>query len=630
MKKQLYLLFGLFLFISSCSDDLDNTQQTDLTTSVEETISINNNSADLSSRLTTKNELVSINNIASSTTISALSIDDEFEIDYTQNYAFTLKAEVESPTVNDVTVQATHVKISVSDELAFVSYNTKGNEYGGGVEIFDISDEDNPALKSQALFTTLDVSSVDYYDGMIYLAGALAASDDAYATDTPAVLVALAVNSSNEIDSVSQVIDLSSYVATDVAVDEDYIYVTSGDDGKLAIYKRGDYSLVSEVTIDDARSLGVNSDNIYVLNASDEVIQSFAKSDFIEATEISLDQTITDESKTEIDVTDSYILAALNESGLDIRNVDGSIQEHLDRPDTPDGGDDANYVTNSVSLNDELLLIGNGGAGVYVGAMVPENSDSITLLGSMDFDASVNCVKSAGDYIFVASGTEGLKIISIAIDEGLPEDIIETETCETLLDTLDVMFPENEDNRDGDNADLFTGENTLTLTLLEDSPVYLTFIDEGAGLKNSLAYYTYDAENPPTSADDVELQMLFPNASKVGEGGALTIGDRVQLGDSDFSANTVIGFCLIVSGWKNGTTVDGVYYHYTNTEWNTNETQQHVLFKESTCDDLVLCFEDIQIPGGDKDYNDIIFTVNDSEEDDNVATAFDLTGIVVK
>lgn len=629
MKKHLSILLGLFLFISSCSDDLNDSQQTNVTSVVSETISINNNSADLSSRLTSKNELVTINNITSTPSISSFSIDDEFEVDYTENYAFTLKAEVESPTVNDITVQATHVKISIADNLAFVSYNTKGSEYGGGVEVFDISDEDNPTLQAQALFSNVDVSAVDYYDGIIYLAGALDPASDDYELDSPAVLITLELSSSNEIQDVSDLIDLSSYVATDVSVDDNYIYLTSGDDGKLAIYNRSDNSLATEMDISDARSLSVNSSNIYVLNASDEVIQSFDKTDLSESTEISINQTITSDSKTEIDVTDSYILTALNESGLDIRNLDGSLHEHFDRPDTPDGGNDANYVTNSVSLNDELLLIGNGGAGVYVGAMVPENGDSISMLGSMDFDASVNCVKSAGDYIFVASGTGGLKVITIAIDEGLPEDIIETETCETLLDSMDAMFPENEDNRDEDNTDLFSGENNLTLTLLEDSPVYLTFIDEGAGLKNSLAYYTYDAENPPSSANEVELQMLFPNASKVGEGGGLTLGDRVQLGDSNFTANTVIGFCLIVSGWQNGTTVDGVYYHYTNTEWNTNQTQQHVLFKESTCDNLVLCFEDIQLPGGDKDFNDIIFTVNDNS-DTNTVTAFDLTGVIEK
>jgi hypothetical protein len=625
-------MLGLSLIIFSCSDDTVDSQESEQKAVVTESVTINNNSAELASRVSTTNSLVIINDVVSTSTISAKDATDSdnesFEIDYTKNYAFTLKAEVESPTVNDITVQATHVKIS--DDMAFVSYNTQGSEYSGGVEVFDISDEDNPSLQAQALFANVDVSAVDYYDGVIYLAGALNPASAGYVLESPAVLITLDLSTSGEILAVSDLVDLPSYVATDVAVYGDYVYVTSGSDGVLTILNRSDNSVLSETSINDARSLSINTDNVYVLGAANSVIRSFQMSDFSELTSIDLDYSITSDSKTEIDVSDDYILAALNESGLDILNIDGSLKEHFDRPTTPDDGIDANYVTNSVSLNEELLLIGNGAAGVYVGAMVPENNDEVTILGSMNFDSSVNYIKSNGNYIFVAAGGGGLKIITIALDEGTPDDIIETKPCETLVDNIIAMFPEDEDNRDGDNADLFSDGNNLVLKLIKESPVYLTFIDESAGYKNSLYYYSYDADYPPESADEVELKILFPNVSQVDEGGGLTTGDRVQLGDSAFPANTVIGFCLVVNGWQYGTTVDGYYRHYTNIEWNTDSIQQHVLFEESTCKDLVLCFEDVKIPSGDKDFNDIIFTVNDNEEDANVATAFDLTDIIVK
>ncbi|WP_372752904.1 DUF4114 domain-containing protein [Labilibaculum sp.] len=631
MKKYLLGIMGLAFLISSCSDDNDVSQQSDLTTTITENITINNNTAELSSRVSQTNSLVIINDITSSSTINAKDATDSdnesFDVDYTKNYAFTLKAEVECPTINGTSVQATHVKIS--DDLAFVSYNTKGSEYSGGVEVFNISDEDNPTLQAQVLISNVDVSAVDYYDGVIYLVGAIDPATDGYGLDSPAILVSLELSSSNEIAAVLDLIDLPSYVATDIAVDENYIYTTSGSDGNLTILDRSDNSILSETSISDARSLSINSDNIYVLGATNSVIRSFQKSDFSELTSIDLDYDITSDSKTEIDVSDDYILAAMNESGLDILDIDGTLKEHFDRPTTPENGNDANYVTNSVSLNDELLLIGNGGAGVYVGAMVPENNDEVTMLGSMDFDASVNYVKSKGDYIFVAAGTGGLKIITIGIDNGVPDDVIETKPCETLVDDIIEMFPEREDNSTA-NSELFSDDNNLILKLVEESPVYLTFIYENAGWKNSLAYYTYDADDVPESADDVELHMLFENVSMVDEGGGLSTGDRVQLGDSSFPANTVIGFCLIANGWNYGATGDGNYKHYTNTEWNTDGNQQHVLFKESTCEDLVLSFEDVQLPSGDKDYNDIIFTINDNEEDANVATAFDLTDIVVK
>lgn len=623
MKKYLLLFTVALIILSSCSKDNDDKHQVDQKKTIEKGITINNNSVDLSSRVTAVNNLIIINNLPESTTKAAT---EDIEIDYTKNYAFTLRAEVEAPKVGGEAVQSTHVKI-VGD-MAFVSYNTRGAKYSGGVELFDISDPVTPVLKSQALFPNMDVSSVEYYEGVIYLAGALDPSSDDYLMESPAVLVTLELNSSQQITAVSDLIDLPSYVATDVEVDEDYVYVTSGSSGSLTVLNRTDLSGTKDLPMEDVRSLSINTNNIYALS-SDESIHSFTKSDFTELDKILVEGPISFESKTEIEATDNYIFAALNESGLDIRNLDGSLKERFNRPVTTEGGLDEDYVTNSVSLNEELLLIGNGAAGIYVGAMVPENNDDVTLLGSMEFGSSVNFVESQGNYIFVAAGTGGLKILTIELDEGLPEIVIPTKPCETLVDNIVGMFPAGKDNLAA-NAELFNDENNLILKLTKESPVYLTFVDEGAGWKNSLAYYTYDCENPPASSDDIEIHMLFPNTSKEGSGGALKAGDRVQLGDSDFPQNTVIGFCLIAKGWKNGATTDGVYRHYTNIEWNKDGTQQHVIFKEQNCKDIVLCFEDIRLPGGDIDFNDIIFTVNDNEEDTNIATAFDLTNIVEK
>ncbi|RUT78411.1 DUF4114 domain-containing protein [Ancylomarina longa] len=624
MKRNLLLFIFSMLLIYSCSDNNSEPQQQTEEAPVLGTVTITNNPADLSSRITYSNDLIEVNALPDSKTKSTAS---EVDIDLTKNYAFKLKAQVDPPVIQGEAIQATHVKII--DDLAFVSYNTKGSVYHGGIEIFNIADESNPILQAQALFPSVDISAVDYYDGKIYLAGAIDPESVEYTFESPAILIEMELTPSDQIMPVAKIYDIPSYVATDIAVDENYIYVTSGSDGQLTILNH-DFTLAKGIDITDARSLSTNSDNIYALNgANPQNIQVFSKTDFTELSPIEVSGPVTPESKTEIDVNEDYILAALNVGGLDIRKLNGDLKEHLDRPDTPEGALDEDYVTNSVSLNDQLLLIGNGGAGLYVGAMIPENDDDLTLLGSMDFHASVNFVASRGNYIFVAAGTGGLKILTIEIDEGIPDDIIPTKPCPTLVDNIIAMFPENKDNTKT-QSDLFCDCNNLTLQLIKESPVYLTFVDERAGWRNSLAYYTYDAENPPVNADEVELHMLFPNVSKEGEGGGLTTGDRVQLGDASFPANTIIGFCLIAKGWKNGKTVDGIYRHYTNIEWNENHNQQHVLFKEHNCKDIVLCFEDIKLPEGDKDYNDIIFTVTDNEENDLVATAFNMDNIVEK
>ncbi|NOU60565.1 DUF4114 domain-containing protein [Marinifilum caeruleilacunae] len=626
MKKNLLFFIFLFAIVSSCSDDNfkepEKPQEND---HAIQSVSITNNPSDLSSRVTYSNELVVVKDIDTGNTKS---VKSDFDVDPTKNYAFKLRAQVDAPRVQGEYVQATHVKIV--DDMAFVTYNTKGPEYNGGVELFNIADKNTPILQAQAMFHDVDVSAVDYYNGKLYLAGAHDMDAPGFLYESPAILIELEISPSGQILLVSNTYDIASYVATDVKVDEDYIYVTSGSDGKLTVLNHN-FTLAGYKDINEARSVAINSEHVYVLegSAASPQLQKFGITDLSGPEFIGLNGPVTAESKTEIDVTDNLLLAALNEGGLDIRELNGDLKEHIERPATPEGELDEDFVTNSVALNDELLLIGNGGAGLYVGAIIPEIDDEVLLMGSMDFDASVNFVESKENCIFVAAGTGGLKILSIEIDEGIPDDIIPTKPCPTLVDNIIAMFPAGKDNRDA-NSDLFADGNNLILKLQKESPVYLTFIDEGAGWRNSLAYYTYDADNPPTGEDEIELHMLFPNVSKEGEGGGLTPGDRVQLGDEAFPENTVIGFCLIAKGWKNGATTDGIYRHYTNVEFNEDDNQQHVLFIEQNCKDIVLCFEDIQLPNGDKDYNDIIFAITDNEEDNLVATAFDTENIIEK
>ena len=64
----------------------------------------------------------------------------------TQNpdFSLALVAEVAPPTYGGSVLRATHV--AVSGNYAYVSYNTEGDSYRGGVDVIDISDINNPRL----------------------------------------------------------------------------------------------------------------------------------------------------------------------------------------------------------------------------------------------------------------------------------------------------------------------------------------------------------------------------------------------------------------------------------------------------------------------------------------------------
>ena len=585
---------------------------------------INGNRAQLEARITCKNEIVPIVDTETSSLLKSTA--DFPPIDLTKNYAFKLRAEVDPPVYEDHTLQATHV--TIKDDYAFVTYNTRGPEWLGGIEIFDVSDLGNPVIISSAILVNADVSAVDYADGKIYVVGATGDFEEK-GFISPAFVEVISLDETMAFENVDAIIDISSYAGTDIKLAAGHIFATSGSTGGLTIFDAG-YAMTGTEEISDARSVDANSDHLYVLQGQEGRVNVFELSDATYTETYDVGGATTPESKSEIAVSDEYIFAALNEGGLSILNLDGSIKQSLPKPATPSGALDENHVTNSVSLNGDLVLIGNGESGIYVGGLIAEDDDNLWMLGAMEFgeSQSANFVESKDDVIFVATGLGGLKILDISIDEGVPDNVEPTDPCETLIANISELFPECMDVRNVHN-DLFSDTAHLNIHVTEETEVFVSFIDEGAGWRNTFGYYTYPEDNPPESIEDLEMHIIFPNVSKVGEGGGLDFGDRVQLGDGSFPAGTVIGFYLVAQGWKNGLTVDGVYTHYTDKLFNIDEAQQSTLFVSSDCDDIVLTFEDIMVNSTtcDHDFNDIILTIKDSKDMGMPNTRLDVSGL---
>ena len=617
----LITLFLAMIVLAACQKDdyYDDKDQGDLVE--RQNVIINNNVSNLNQRMKIRNELVSIDRTNSSFSQKS---DEHDETDYTSNFAFKLKADVDPPQYNGQVFMATHV--AIHNNYAFVSYNTRGSSYGGAVEVFDVSSITHPQIISQAIFPEADINSVDYADGKVFIVGAMEKFED-FGFDDPAFFQVLDLNAQMQIEAVDAIIDIASYSANSIRVTTENIFITSGDQGEFSVFNR-DLDEIARVAIADARSVAANSDNAFVLSGQPGTLHVFDKlsADFNYSFETG--GANTPYSKSQISATDQYIFAALNEEGMKIFELDGTFRQQIPRPATPEGSADEDNVTNSVSVNESLVFMANGESGITVGEIIEELDDQLIIMGSMIFNdlQSSNYVESKDDLIFVASGLGGLKILAISIDEGIPDDIIPTDPCPTLMEAITLLFPESQ-NAIENHPYLFEEGAVLNITTAEETEVYLKFVWEGAGWKNTLGYYSYPADNPPASIEELEKFVVFPNASMVGSGGGLEPGDMVQLGSEPFPANTVIGFYLVAQGWGNGEMVEGVYTHYTDIQFNPNNTQQHVLFIENGCQDLVLGFEDIRLPGGDKDYNDVIFVLKDNA-DQLPNTKFNTEGII--
>jgi len=213
-----------------------------------------------------------------------------------------------------------------------------------------------------------------------------------------------------------------------------------------------------------------------------------------------------------------------------------------------------------------------------------------------------------------------------AIIDELPVDIIKLEPIENISDTLSLILPE-----DGDallsSPILFSDTIQKKVVLTKESKVFVTFIDEAALYTNTLCWYSYNKSQSPLSIADIKGNVVFPNISKIGEGGLLEPGYTVQLGTEKFPAGTVIGFFLVADGWKDGNINYGNPTYYTDSNLNSGGEQRHILFKDAYSHYLVIGFEDYLT--GPKDYNDLFFAVQDNNEG-NEATSFDLSKLVVK
>ena len=164
------------------------------------------------------------------------------------------------------------------------------------------------------------------------------------------------------------------------------------------------------------------------------------------------------------------------------------------------------------------------------------------------------------------------------------------------------------------NPQYLSQSNQLDVVVNDRSDIWVSFVHEGAGYRNALAYYSFDTDNPPASAADIDsIIILMPNTSFAGSGGGLYSGDKVKLGT--FSGGKTISWVLFQNAW-NGTGVNvNSPKFYSNSDFNpevSSSDRQHTVQLADIGRQLLLnSFEDINRSswGCDHDFNDLIFYV---------------------
>jgi hypothetical protein len=405
MKKILILGFTIILIVTGCKKN-NNQINNSSDNIVSQNMLINNNLNSLNKRISlTDNSTPYVFGDTAKKTKKALN-------GITSSVTIQLIAALYPPEYNGEVLQASHVRIV--DHYAYVTYNTQGPRYLGGVDVVDISSPNAPELVSSVLFINVetnkgkDVSSVDVKSSpssksILWITGSDETRDSAFAER-------YVLTSSNQFDTAQSVnYSLKGFVGTDVRYYNDKVYVTSGTGGGLTILDN-EMKELSFMNIENARSVDINKDfeiafggnpgHLYNPGIWDKEIGGSADP----------------EAKSILRLYNKFALVALGEEGLKCYDVSSGLPtaviSALPRPVVPDGESPNDYVTNGVSVSDNgWVYIANGAGGLDIAKI--DTGGQLTWMGNVILGASVNFVEANADYVFVARGVLGLKILKV-------------------------------------------------------------------------------------------------------------------------------------------------------------------------------------------------------------------------
>lgn len=633
-KSIVAMLLFVGLFFSCQSEKFEETDVDVVQTTDVVPYRINNDAGFLSNRITYINRTATIepviSGISGRTTRSDVNGAQEL-------YYWEHVAEVAPLVIDGNTLSATH--ITLADDKAYVSYHRQGNIHKGAVEIIDLSNPNFPEIISQASFLNSDINAVtsDFAGSNSSRKIWLAMSDAIHGAQVFQIESQGGLITENyERVNLSNILEGSgvSASANGITATNNYLYVTSGKTyGGTVVLDKNTLSGLSSESYQDAKYVAVNGrgNNSKVVslitgdNASIRVgnvgsnleTQPFDIGSIIHQNVV---ETYRGKSTMEFSpLSNNNIYVAKGEDGIALVDINNGTLVSESKGTMLVVGN-----TNGVTTDNDYVYAANGSDGISISPH-PNSGEKIEPIFYWDMaenDASANFIMADGEWVFVAKGGGGFKILRKRVKDeyktittyngsgrpdGMEEDV---EVCSTLLPNIyQNVLPERENAMEL-HPEFF--ENPVkNITVTEETELYLTFIDEGAGFKNVLGYYTYQEDNMPTQEDQLDKVVIFPNASAQGSGGQLVRGNTMRLLGT-FQPGTVISFFVIANGWRNGQITDGYYTQHTDIEYNMSGRQQSLIFYDATCNSTVIAFEDITVPNGDNDFNDAIFEITAS------------------
>lgn len=390
MKKNVYLFSFLAMSLLIGCDNSDDNKNDNQSLN---NITINSDQTALNQRLDLTNSgVISIENVSATGKTAE-----------TTNTTFPLVqiAEVKPPVdANGRTLQASHV--TVNGNYAYVSYITRGDVYSGAIDVIDVSDPYKPKLVVSGLIPNTDITSLTYANGNLIIGAAKDVDKDPLLANNPALVFNMALSSGLLTNSLTTNY-LESRVTTDVAANATNYFAVTGDNGSLFKLSTSTKAITGKVAVADLRSIALTSDKVVTLSGT-KGVNIYNQSTLALQKNFTTSNDISGAKRT-MDIDGTKLFVSEGKNGLGVYDINSGSK--LQTIAIPTAAED--NVTNAVSFNDGYAFVANGALGLNV----YQSATQLNLLGSVGIAGSSNYVKSSGNYIYVASGTGGLKIIKM-------------------------------------------------------------------------------------------------------------------------------------------------------------------------------------------------------------------------
>ena len=324
--------------------------------------------------------------------------------------AFTHVATVLPPSISGSTVGAT--SIAKQGNYVYVSYNTTGEDYGGAIDVIDVSNPSSPSLVSQLKTVDTDFHEVYPESNHLFYAGQRSVASSGYAdTNGHSGAIAGRFKLAGGLLTTSNVEEpFKGYAINSITRHGGETHMISGNRNGGILLTNWGFDFTSnpkqQVYFDGGQFLARDQSNFVALQGEpgkDTKVwyYDYHNTDPADAQKFTLPYEVTELDRNGIAVKGTEAFLAMGEDGLIALNLNNGQHQQYYYSDKD--------IAKGVAVSNKYLFVANGNDGLII---ADRKSANYPQIGQYDIDEDANdVVYDPSGWVFIAQGNGGLRVL---------------------------------------------------------------------------------------------------------------------------------------------------------------------------------------------------------------------------